>query len=117
MRIKSVWETFVDWFLSLGANYGVNPFIFGGIYIGAIPFFLLSTAWLVKNYRKGKSIVLPALSAMFFFISAYIYLIIAGKNVPVWVYLLLVLLIVFGAYSALKKIRRQISEVDIEKQS
>ncbi len=31
-----------DWMLTLGARYGVNPIIFGTIYIGAIPFFLLS---------------------------------------------------------------------------
>jgi len=61
-----MWESFVNWFLSLGEAYGVNPFIFGGIYIGAIPFFTLSIGWLVRNYRKGKSIVLPAMSAMFF---------------------------------------------------
>lgn len=109
-----MWETFTKWFLNLGANYGVNPFIFGAIYIGAIPFFLLSTAWLVRHYRKGKSIVLPALSAVFFFISAYIYLIFVGKNVPIWVYVVLVLLIVFGAYSALKKVRRQIKEAQKE---
>jgi hypothetical protein len=107
-----MWETFVNWFLSLGENYGVNPFIFGGIYIGAIPFFSLSIAWLIRNYRKGKSIVFPALSALFFFISAYIYLIFAGKNVPVWVYAVLFLLIIFGAYSTLKKVRRQIKEVN-----
>jgi hypothetical protein len=75
-----MWEKFIEWFLSLGESYGVNPFIFGGIYIGAIPFFSLSIAWLIRNYRKGKSIVFPALSAMFFFVSAYIYLIFAGKN-------------------------------------
>lgn len=105
-----MWETFVNWFLSLGANYGVNPFIFGGIYIGAIPFFLLSTGWLIRNYRKGKSIVLPALSATFFFISAYIYLIFAGRNVPIWVYIVLALLIIFGAYSSITKIRRQMKD-------
>ncbi len=109
-----MWETFVNWFLNLGANYGVNPFVFGAIYIGAIPFFLLSTAWLVRNYRTGKSIILPALSTVFFFISAYIYLIFVGKNVPIWVYFVLVLLIAFGAYSALKKVRRQIKEADKE---
>jgi steroid 5-alpha reductase family enzyme len=111
-----MWESFSNWFLSLGEAYGVNPFIFGGIYIGAIPFFSLSIAWLVRNYRKGKSIVLPAMSATFFFISAYIYLIFAGKNVPVWVYIVVVLLVVFGAYSTLKKVRRQINEVDSEKE-
>ena len=105
-----MWNAIRDWFLSLGAEYGVNPLIFGAIYVGAIPFFSLSIAWLVKNYRQKKSIVLPVLSAMFFFISAYIYLIFAGKNVPFWVYGFVILLIVFGAYSTIKKVRRQVKE-------
>lgn len=105
------WDTIQNWFLSLGTQYGVNPFIFGAIYVGAIPFFSLSIGWLIQNYRKGKSIVLPALSAMFFFISAYIYLMFAGKNVPWWVYGVVVLLIVIGAFSTIKKVRKQINEV------
>lgn len=108
------WEAIQSWFFSLGESYGVNPIIFGAIYVGAIPFFSLSIAWLVKNYRNGKSIVLPMLSAMFFFISAYIYLMFAGKNVPFWVYGIVVLLIVIGAYSTYKKVRKQISEVKSE---
>lgn len=99
-----------EWFYSLGENYGVNPLIFGVIYIGAIPFFSLSIAWLIKNYRQKKSIALPAMSAMFFFVSAYLYLIIAGKNVPLWVYGIVILLLVFGAYSTIKKIRKKIRE-------
>ncbi len=106
------WETVQNWFLSLGEGYGVNPLIFGAIYVGAIPFFSLSVGWLIRNYRRGKSIVLPALSAIFFFISAYIYLILAGKNVPWWVYGVVVLLVVIGAYSTIKKVRKQISEVN-----
>ncbi len=103
-----MWETIQQWFLSLGAKYGVNPFIFGAIYIGAIPFFSISVGWLIKNFRREKSIVLPAVSALFFFVSAYIYLIFAGKNVPLWVYAAVVLLIIFGAYSTIKKVRRKI---------
>jgi CHASE2 domain-containing sensor protein len=71
-------------------------------------FFSFSIGWLIRNYRKGKSVVLPALSAMFFFISAYIYLIVAGKNVPIWVYGVVVLLVVFGAWSTIKKVRTQL---------
>ena len=104
------WETIQNWFLSLGTEYGVNPFIFGAIYVGAIPFFSASIGWLIRNYRKTKSIVLPALSAMFFFISAYIYLMFAEKNVPWWFYGVVVLLILVGAYSTIKKVRRRISE-------
>ncbi len=104
------WEAIQNWFLSLGENYGVNPFIFGAIYVGAIPFFSISVGWLIKNYRHGKSVMLPGLSAGFFFISAYIYLIFAGKNVPWWVYSAVVLLIVTGAYSTIKKVRKQTGE-------
>lgn len=109
-----MWEAFREWFLSLGAEYGVNPFIFGGIYLGAVPFFSLSIAWLIRNYRRGRSIVLPAMSATFFFVSAYIYLIIAGRNVPWWVYGIVILLVIYGAYSTLKSIRKQMRAADRE---
>ena len=36
------------------------------------------------------------------------YLIIVGKNVPVWVYLFVIIMIIFGAYSAVYKVQKQI---------
>lgn len=99
-----------EWFFGLGAKYGVNPIIFGSIYVGAIPFFTLCIGWLVKNYRNGKSIVLPAVSATFFFISAYLYLIIVGQNVPWWVYGIVIVLIIYGTYSTYMKVRLSIKE-------
>lgn len=99
-----------NWFFSLGDEYGVNPVIFGSIYVGAIPFFSLSIGWLVNNYRKDKSIVLPALSATFFFISAYLYLIIAGKNVPWWVYGIVVLMVVYGVWTTVRKVKSKIRD-------
>lgn len=102
------WEAFKDWFLGLGSQYGVDPIIFGSIYLGAIPFFTLSLAWLVKNLRARKSIVLPVLSTGFFFVSAYLYLVIVGRNIPLWVYAFIVGLILFGLYSTIKKVHRKI---------
>ncbi|MEM1055529.1 MAG: hypothetical protein AAGI52_08370 [Bacteroidota bacterium] len=107
-------EAFQEWFLSLGTEYGVNPWIFGGIYVGAIPLFTLSVAWLVRNARQKKSIVLPALAAGCCFVSAYVYLIIAGENVPAWVYGFIVVLVVGGAWSAVRKVRGQLAEVRAE---
>lgn len=104
------WSSLKDWFLELGEQYGVNPIIFGAIYVGAIPFFTLSIAWLVNNFRKKKSIVLPALLAGFFFISAYLYLIIVGKNVPFWVYSFVALLVIFSTWSTIKKVKSRIHE-------
>ena len=102
-----MWEAFSEWFLGLGAQYGVNPILFGSIYVGAIPFFTWSVARLVRNLRRGRSIVLPALSASFFFISAYLYLLVAGRNIPVWVYGFVAVMVGFGVYSTVQKIRRQ----------
>ncbi len=101
------WETFKEWFLSLGAKYNVNPFVFGGIYIGAIPFFFASLYWTIRRIKQKKSIVLPALLTGTFFISAYLYLIIAGKNIPVWVYIFIGLMIAYGVYSTVSKIRKK----------
>ena len=98
-------ETTFNWFMGLGGQYGVNPIIFGSIYIGAIPFFTLSGGWLVRNYRAGKSVIVPALCTGFFFISSYLYLIIAGENVPWWVYLIIIMLVGGGGYSAISKIK------------
>lgn len=96
--------------MGLGARYGVNPIVFGSIYVGAIPFFTLSIAWLVRNLRRRRSIVAPLLSASFFFVSAYLYLIVVGRDIPVWVYLFIGGMVVFGAFSTLKKIRGQLQE-------
>lgn len=106
-----MWEAFVTWFMGLGAQYGVNPIIFGSIYVGAIPFFTVSVAWLVRNLRQRKPIVLPALLASFFFVSAYLYLLVVGHNIPVWVYVFVAGMIAFGVYSTVKKIRRQVADV------
>jgi len=102
-----------EWFLGLGQQYHVNPIIFGAIYVGAIPFFSASVVWLVRNYRRRKSIVLPTLSAGFCFISAYLYLIIAGRNVPLWVYGAVLAMIVLGVVSTIKKVRKQIRETSM----
>jgi len=99
------WNAFVEWFLSLGDQYGVDPIIFGVIYVGAIPFFTISLGWLIRNLRQKKPIVLPTLATGFFFISAYLYLLIAGENIPLWVYGFVAAMVALGVYSTAQKIR------------
>ncbi len=101
------WEIFKEWFLSLGEKYNVNLYIFGGIYLGAIPFFFISLYRTIKNIKKKKSFILPILLTGLFFISAYLYLIIVGKNIPVWVYAFIGLMVVYGIYSTIKKIKEK----------
>ena len=101
-----MWEAIKEWFLSLGPKYGVNPIIFGVIYVGAIPFFTLSVAWLIRNLRQKKPVVLPVLAASLCFVSAYLYLIVAGKNIPLWVYGFLAAMIAYGIFSTVRKVRK-----------
>ncbi len=103
-------SAFNQWFLGLGAQYGVNPYIFGTLYVGAIPFFLASIAWLVRRRANGLSITIPALCAGTFFISAYVYLAIAGRNIPAWVWMFIAVLLTYGAWSAIRDIRRKSAE-------
>ena len=105
-----MFEAIKEWFFSLGTEYGVNPITFGLIYVGAIPFFTASMAWLYRNLRRRRSIVAPMLSASFFFVSAYLYLAIVGRNIPVWVYVFISGVVLVGIYSAIKKIKAKVHE-------
>ena len=97
-----------EWFMGLGEAYHVNPIIFGSIYVGAIPFFFLSLRWLVKSIKRKTSVVIPVLLTGFFFVSAYLYLIIAGRNIPLWVYFFIAAMVIYGVYSTIKKVRHKI---------
>ena len=103
-----MWEAVQAWFLSLGPQYGVDPIIFGAIYVGAIPFFTLSLGWLIRNLKQKKPVALPTFLTGFFFISAYLYLLVAGRNIPWWVYGAIAALLVFGVWSTMQKIRTKV---------
>jgi hypothetical protein len=98
----------IDGIMALGSEYGVNPLIFAGIYVGAIPFFILFTGIAVKRARAGRPAVLPVMAAGLCFISAYLYLAIAGRGIPLWVWGVLGLVVAYGAYSAVAGYRKKL---------
>ena len=102
-----------DWFMGLGNDYGVDPLIFGSIYVATIPFFWASVAWIVRNARNGTSVRLPVLSASFFMVVAYAYLFWAGENLPVWLYLLVGALIVYCSVATVRKVRAAARASDV----
>lgn len=110
----ATWDAIRDWFFGLGAAYGVDPLVFGAIYVGAIPFFTLSVAWVVRNLRAGRSVVAPAIAASFFFVSAYLYLLVASRNVPLWVYGVLAAMVAAGAWSTVRKVRARAAHKSVE---
>ncbi len=103
--LAGLWSTLKEWFFGLGVQYGVNPLIFGSISVGAIPFFWLSVAWLVRNLRQGRSPFLPVMATSLCVLSAYIYLFVAGENLPYWVYALVMGLLGYSIYSTIQTVR------------
>lgn len=108
------WSTFSEWFLSLGAEYGVDPVIFGALNLGAIPFFWLSVVWFVRNQRRGKPVVLPVLATGACVLSSYLYLFVAGENLPTWVYAIAASLLGYSLYSAIATLRNRAVEAPHE---
>jgi hypothetical protein len=104
------WQSAQEWMMGLGAQYGVNPVIFGAIYIGAIPFFLFFSGLAVKRVRNRQGAVLPITAAALCFVSSYLYLAIAGHGIPVWVWVFLGVVLAYGAWSAVRNFRKKLVE-------
>lgn len=109
--MQNIWEAIKKYYISLGENYHVDSIIFLSIHVIATPLFVLSAAWLVKNYRQKKSILWPVILSFFIFNAANIYLVISGKNIPWWIYAILVFTTILSTWLSYKKIRKKINTV------
>ena len=87
-----------DWIFGFGDEYGVNPVVFAIVYFGGLPFLGLSIAWLLRNRRRSQPVHFPLLSAGAFSMAAYVYVIIAGENIPIWIYGMVAALVIFGSW-------------------
>jgi hypothetical protein len=88
-------------------NYGVNPLIFLGLYFGTVPLFWASIYYLVRNYRLKRSIIIPLSGLLFSQLACYVYLLAAGQDLPIWVYLIITALMVYALNRAWHITRRK----------
>jgi peptidoglycan/LPS O-acetylase OafA/YrhL len=100
------------WLMGLGDEHGVDPVVYAVIYVAAAPLFFLSLAWLVRTLRRRGPILLPAASTALFFAAPTLYVFIVGRDLPGWVYALLIGLGVFGAITTVRSIRRRLRSAD-----
>lgn len=105
------WTLLSNKTFEISSYYGVDPMIFGLIYIGTIPLLGLSISWIIRGIQKKKSVVIPIFSTVLCYTGAYIYLIIAGQNIPVWIYFALAGIIGFAGYQFHRKVACKLSEV------
>ncbi|MDV6376561.1 hypothetical protein [Deinococcus arenicola] len=94
---------------TLSDQYGVNPVVFGILYFGSMPLFALSMSWWWRQARRGGPTLLPALTTGLLFIGAYLYVVVAGHNLPGWVYGFMAAMVVLVGLSTWRQGRVQVS--------
>lgn len=97
----------MDFTQGIQESYGVNPFIFAALYFGTVPIFWASLYYLVKNYRNKKPLLLPLTGLLTTQLACYIYLFSVGRDMPLWVYGLVAVLIVAGLVRTWKTTQRK----------
>jgi ABC-type Co2+ transport system permease subunit len=88
-------------------HYGVNPAIFLVIYLISVPFFYYSLFRMVRAVAKkrGKEVLLWSTVFLGATIAPFIYVLLFGRNLPWWVYGIIALLIGYGIFSLIRKLR------------
>ena len=89
------------------AQYAVNPWIFLGLMVACAPFFYYSIYRLVRAVAQKDTSRITLWSSVFLAATAtpYLYVLLFGRNLPWYVYLILAALLAQGVYSLVKKIR------------
>ena len=106
------WNAIVDYYKTIGEKFSVDPILFVGIHVVATPLFAAAVWWIVYNKKKGRSLVLPVASATFIFNAANIYLVLFGRNIPWWIYSILLITTIISSYFTINKVKKKLTAVD-----
>jgi hypothetical protein len=106
------WENIKNYYITLGEKYEVDPLLFVGIHVVATPLFAAAVWWVIYNKRKKRSLVIPGIVAAFIFNAANIYLVLWGRNIPWWIYAIVIVTTVISTYFTVTKIRQRLHALD-----
>ena len=99
---------FKDWLFSLGEKHDVNPLLLAILYLVSKPLFFFFLGWVIKNMRNKKPFMMQLLIACVCFSIPYSYLIFAGRNISVWVYVFIAVVYAYGGFSIYKKVTAKV---------
>ncbi len=89
-------------------TYGVDPVIFLILYLGCAPFWYYSIFRTLRAAASRSMNEAMLWSAVFLgaTIAPFVYVILFGRNIPWWVYLLIAILVAQGIVSLVTKLKR-----------
>lgn len=92
----------------LGNRYGVDPIVFGMLYLSHHPLFWGTMAWLAARARRKKPIRLQVTLGVVFWFMPYAYVFLFGHGLPAWAWAIAVVFVAVGGTHMVRKIRRRI---------
>ena len=90
-------------------DYGVNPVVFLAIYLVCVPIFYYALFRTLRALAGRRVRELLLWSAVFLGtnVAPFLYVILLGRNIPWWVYLVIAILIGQGVLSLVLKLRKE----------
>lgn len=90
-------------------HFGVDPVVFLVLLLGTSPVFYYSIYRIVRALAKRRPNEITLWSMLFLLSTAapYLYVLVAGRNLPWWVYIIIALLLGQGVYSLVRRLRRK----------
>jgi hypothetical protein len=98
--------------LQIGSEHGVNPWIFGILYLAHHPLFWGTFALVIHRVRRQRPYKALLALDVFFWFMPYLYVLFFSRHLPWWVYLLILTALALGAPHTVKEMRRRLSLVD-----
>ncbi|UCC12899.1 MAG: hypothetical protein JSW02_05080 [candidate division WOR-3 bacterium] len=98
-----------SWLADIQSNYGVNPVIFGIIYVVCVLPFWISIYKIIaglKNRRRGQ-VTTFTLILGFTILAPFVYVAFFGRNLPAWFWVVAAVVISYSVYSVLRRIRKK----------
>jgi hypothetical protein len=94
--------------LLIGRTHHVNPYIFGTLYLAHHPLFWGTFALVLNRVRLHRPYKALATLDVFFWFMPYLYVVVFGRGLPWWVYVLVGLAAMFGAFHGVQEIRKRL---------
>jgi hypothetical protein len=101
--MEEYFNQFTEWLTTLGEKHGVHPLFLGCLYFTSKVSLFTLLGFAIRNIRAKKPAVTLLLFAGISFSLPYLYIIIAGRNLAVWVYFVIGAIFLYGAYAIWKK--------------
>lgn len=107
MNIDALIGKLDGWLKATQAQYTVNPVVFLVLTTACAPFFYFSIYKLIRALAKKDANRILVWSSVFLCatILPYLYVLLFGRNMPWWIYLVFGVLIAQGVFSLVRKLR------------